>query len=115
MRIDDELLRNLGQDGWDGLRADPDRFQRDMAQLLTEARDEAAPIAAVFAGPEGTKALAWLVKKTLLRPPTEQEQTAKTCEEYAILKARREGQNGVIWMILQAIDVARGEATGGET
>jgi len=68
-------------------------------------REEAAVVQAALATPDGARFIDWLAKNTLLRPPTDQELNPGNAESYAIAKARREGQNGVLFMILQALQV----------
>jgi len=77
--------------------------QREQAQH--KMREEAAVVQAALATPEGARFIDWLAKNTLLRPPTDQELNPANAESYAIAKARREGQNGVLFMILQALQV----------
>ena len=107
-------LDQLSSVGWGGLEFDDNQFSADMQKLMEEAVLEAQPIGQLFSTPEGEKVLQWLVQKTIMRPPLPEEVAAKTLEEYALLKARRDGQNGVVFMILHAIQVAKGEASEGE-
>lgn len=57
--------------------------------------------------------LVLLLRKTLLRGPSIEEQTAATAEAYAIAKARREGENGIVLMLMSAL--ADDGDTDGET
>ena len=115
--VRDDVLGRISRDGWDGLRFDDDVLARQMQKLREEARAEAAPIAAVLDSDGGRALIDWLVKKTLLRPPSDEEQVASTVEQLGIQKARRDGQNSVVWMLLQVMQAARGEQpiSGGET
>jgi hypothetical protein len=105
--LQEQLEQILKTPGWASLENLTGKAAGDQGRLMEEARAEASLVAAALTTPEGQKFLAWLLQKTLLRPPAEQELTAATAEVYAIAKARREGQNGVAFMILHALDVAR--------
>jgi hypothetical protein len=96
--------------GWGSLEDLQSKAAGDQAKLMDEARAEAALVHAALSTDEGQRFLAWLLQKTLLRPPAEQEMAAISVEAYAIAKARREGQNGIAFMILHALDVARDAA-----
>jgi len=102
------LLSKIAMSGWDGLdnaealmRAAGEREGRQ------DAEKRAADVAVVRAALDteaGHALMAWLMKKTVLRPPSDIEfQAAKTAEAYAIAKARREGQNGIVFMLLEAL------------
>jgi len=108
------LFDQLATDGWNGIDVDPARFNADMEAMALEALNEALPVAELFATPAGQQVLLWLMQKTILRPPSDEERCAKSAEEFAILKARRDGQNGVIFMILQALQVAEGGKAAGQ-
>ena len=106
------FLNGMSQDGWVGLEVDHDRLSADMKRIAEEAVREAMPIAQVFGTPEGQQVLYWLMAKTILRPPTAEENEIKTAEEFAMLKKQKDGQNGVIFMILHALQVAHGNKPG---
>lgn len=109
-----EMLGGLAREGWGGMEPDPKALQRDIENMRARALAEAVPVARLFATPEGQQVLFWLVRVTLLRPPEPEEQAAfKSADEYALRKARREGQNGIVFMILQAMQTAAGEPTEG--
>ena len=104
-----EMLEQVMQTpGWGAFENLSGKAAGDHKRLMDEATEEAAVVQAALSGPEGQRFLAWLMRKTLLRPPGDQELGAATAEAYAIAKARREGQNGLVFMILQALEVARG-------
>lgn len=108
-------IEKLDLAGWAGLRQGDINHEALRQQMMVEAQSEAAIVAACFATPAGHACLDWLVAKTLMRPPSDQEFAATSVEQYALLKARREGQNGVIYMILNAIATAKGtELVGGD-
>lgn len=110
-----DLLGDFAVEGWSGLSANPDRMAQQNAELVREALTEAEPIATLFASDAGKAVLKWLVRKTIMRPPSALETQASDPHAYALAKARREGQDAVVWMILSALQVARGEeAMGGD-
>lgn len=78
---------------------------------MDAAKQEAGLVAAALTTPERQLFPSWLVGKTLMRPSAEGTLAAATAEAYAIAKARREGQNGLVFMILHALEVAR-DGTG---
>lgn len=104
-----DRFAQMAMDGWDGIATDDHggALQADMQKVMNEALREAIPIADVLETPEGQHMLRWLISKTLTRPVSELEANAKTIEEYALLKARREGQNGVVMMLMQTLHVAK--------
>jgi hypothetical protein len=109
--LQEQIEQILKTPGWGAFENLSDKAAGDQARLMDEARVEANLVAAALTTPEGQRFVAWLLQKTLLRPPAEQELTAATAEAYAIANARREGQNGVTFMILHALDVARDART----
>ena len=116
----DMLEQAFNTPGWGAFEDLTKKAAGDQARLMDAAQVEAITVAAALETPEGKRFLAWLTEKTLLRPPAEQELAPRSAELYAIAKARREGQNGVVFMILHALDVARGsgerrEACTGKT
>ena len=106
----DELISQLGTDGWGGIEGASSKLDADMTRLKAEAVREAQPVAAALATPEGRYLLHWLIRKTLLRPPSDEEVMAKTAEDYTIRAAQRRGQNQIVFMLLHALQVAAGEA-----
>ena len=104
---EDLIEQALATQGWGAFTDLTKKAAGDTKRLMDEARAEASVVAAALGTPEGRRFLHWLMQKTLLRPPAEQEFTAASAEQYAIAKARREGQNGVAFMILHALDTAQ--------
>lgn len=102
-----KLLRGVLDNGWDGIEnagqkaADFGRVDRLRRQ--EEAEREARIVRQALATPAGQALLELLLGKTILRGPSEEELTAKTAEAYAIVKARREGQAGVVFMLLNML------------
>lgn len=109
----DAVRSVLESGGWAALdnvgKNQADIFKRELA----DAREKAHVVADALQGENGAKFLEWLLTNTILRPPSPIELGATTAESYAIAKARREGQNSIAFMILQALDVARGAKTTG--
>ena len=103
----EDMMRKLGAGGWAGF--DEEAMAKVQAGELRAERDqmlaEAAVVRRCLANPEGEAFLLWLLKKTLMRPPNAQEQAPSTAEMYAIAKARREGQNAILFTILDALAV----------
>lgn len=109
-----QMAADLFEGGWDGLEVDREAFGADVQKLIDAARAEAHPVAELFGSPLGRHVLLWLVRKTLLRPPSAEMQAATTPEAYALAAKARESQNAVVWMILSALQAAHGEKTGGK-
>lgn len=105
----DGLLHDLGMDGWGGLENIGVKAEAERQRIMIDARAEASIVTDVMKTPEGKRLLEWLVKRTLLRPPSDIEQQAGDIHAYALAKARREGQNGVVFMLLSAISTANGD------
>lgn len=99
--------------GWDALDIDRQSLSLDAQKMIAAAVEEAVPVAKLFASEDGQRVLHWLMRKTLLRPPSVEQRMAQSPEAYALAAARREGQNGVIFMILHALQVAHGETAAG--
>lgn len=107
-----DMMGGLMREGWAGIEADPRQFDAQMKRAYDRAMEEALPVAKLFEGELGERVLLWLMLATLLRSPSPEEQAVRSAEEYAIMKARREGQNSVVFMILAAIRTARQEKEG---
>jgi hypothetical protein len=107
--ITEELIEQaLATPGWAAFEDLTKKAAGDAKRLMDEARTEANIVGAALATPEGRRFLHWLIRKTLARPPAEQEMAAaSSAEAYSIAKARREGQDLIVFMILHALEVAR--------
>lgn len=104
-----DMFGGFAGDGWQGLDVDPKRLEQQVREQLAQTIDEAQGSGVgVLDTPQGRRLLWWLATKTVLRPPTPEEQMVKTAEHAAILKGRRDGANGVFWMLLHALQVSRG-------
>ncbi len=108
-----EIFGQLSSEGWGGIDVKPDQLQRDVQKMVAEAYEEAIPVAATFSTPAGQKTLLWLLRKTIFRPPSDQQNNASTAEALAMQAARRDGQNAIVFMILHALQVANGEQSKG--
>lgn len=106
----EKLAREIAQGGgWNMLEKAGQNFQADMAQQRADLMAQAADLAAPFRTAAGEKALLMLLKATWARPLAKPIE-GYTLEQQALYAARREGQNEIVAMILNAIDIARGEA-----
>ena len=104
--VRDTILSSLSEQGWGALSDLGNSFDESQKRLLSEMREEADVVAKVFDNDAGRDFLVWLVRKTLMRPPSELEANASTIEDYALRQARRNGQNAIVFMILSALNVA---------
>lgn len=107
----DAMLELLGKQGWDLF--DPkaqQSMQSDMRRQADQLLAEAATLAAPFANDAGRRCLDMLVQRTLLRPlvPVHGGAEPMTAEAYGLYAARREGQNQIVAMILNAIAADKG-------
>lgn len=108
----DHMFNAFAKDGWDGIAAVQAKA-REMASAENEQGQAARQreldiIARVFGSPDGAALLQLLVKKTIWRSASVDEREAKTVEQYALAKAKREGQNDVVFMILAMLRAAHG-------
>lgn len=107
-----EIVGRFLQDGWAGIdnageRANDARMQATSAQREEYMR-RARVIEKALGDDDGKAALAVLVEMTMIRPPSEEEVAARTAEHFAILKAMRDGQANIVFMIFEMLRVARG-------
>lgn len=111
------MLARMAGGGWkdlEGLQAGFDDATRQVTDAEQAELDrQAALVARVFATPDGQDLLTLLLCKTLLRPPAEDERAAQTAEAYAIARARREGQDSVVFDLLGLIQRASGKPQNG--
>lgn len=101
------IMRSMATGGWDALNNLGGEVSQAAGAELDEAKRQSELVRKFFATEAGGQFLEWLIGKTLLRPPGPAEE-AVTAEAYAIAKARREGQNGIVFMILQALNFKPG-------
>lgn len=108
MTITQSLIEQaLQSQGWAAFEGLGERAAADKKRQDEQERTEAAIVHAALSTPEGEKFVLWLMQKTLLRSPGDAELGARTAEAYAIAKARREGQNQIVFTILTALEKAR--------
>ncbi|WP_414462953.1 hypothetical protein [Hyphomicrobium sp. DY-1] len=102
--FDLDMLNTLAAGGWSELENLQERFGKQAREQGHAENEEIKRQAAIFARTFGTEdgrlALDLLVKMTLLRQPGDDERGAQTAEAYAIAKAKRDGQNSIIFMLL---------------
>lgn len=118
----EKMLGAIAGGGWDDLENVGDRFAK-MAREQGEAERQeierqAAIVHAALSTEEGAQLLDLLLQFTLMRQPEDNERTAVTADAYAIAKAKREGQNSIVFLLLARLQQARGQEvkkqTGGE-
>lgn len=111
------LMDQLGASGWDGIDGSDGgeagaqlRDAHAVAQRLEDAerRRQARVFADCFQTDAGQRCLELLRQKTVLRPPTAEELAATKVQAFALLQARRQGAANVVFMIENALDIARG-------
>jgi hypothetical protein len=95
----------LGPEYTDDLRA---LNKASAEQDEAERRRQAKVVLDALGTPAGKLFLEWLLMKTWLRPRSAEEVGATTAEHYAILKAKREGADSIVLVIIEALDAARG-------
>lgn len=98
------IMKQLNTGGWDALNNIGESPQLQLAKQMEDAQREARIVMECFGTAAGQQCLEWLIKKTLLRGPNAEQQGAVTAEHFAIASAKREGQNNVVFMILQALN-----------
>lgn len=99
-----DMLSKIAGGGWadlDSMSASLEQQHRAVSSEEKRIADEqAAIVQAALSTDSGKALLDLLIRKTILRPPGDLELGAVTAEAYAIAKAKREGQNNVIFMLL---------------
>lgn len=102
---EDFLNRAMKSEGWGTF----ENLQGKIAELndaqAEQAEKEATIVKAALGTAAGQQFLNWLISKTLLRSAGEDELHPRTGEHYMISKAKREGQDQVVFMILQALNL----------
>jgi len=100
----EQILETIAGGGWSELDGLGDKFGKMAREQGAAERQEIERQTAIFVETFGTdagkKALDILLRMTLLRQPDEAETAATTAEGYALAKARREGQNSIVFMLL---------------
>ncbi|MBJ7535290.1 hypothetical protein JDN40_14355 [Rhodomicrobium vannielii ATCC 17100] len=106
-----EILSKFTGGGFDALDVPTlaNAAKQQLEGQITMAREEAEIARAMYRTPEGRRYIEWLIGKTLMRPPSEDQNSATTMEHCALLAKKREGQNSIVHMTLAAIRFAEGE------
>jgi hypothetical protein len=101
------LLKGVMSDGWAGIENAGKRAAElgaeDQARRTEHALREARIARAALTTPEGQALLLLLLEKTILRGPSEEELMPRSLDLYAVAKAKREGGNGVVFMLLNML------------
>lgn len=103
----EEMLQKMSSAGWDGLRVDPSATARQFNDSIERQVEEVRPIARFLMTPDGQRFMAWLATKTVWRSEDETHQAMEP-GRYGLEAARRNGQNGVFFMLVQVILQAGG-------
>lgn len=117
----DKMIESALGGGWAGIedagKTASLMHKEESRRAREEAKRQAAIIVKCFSSKAGRAALKLLIEKTLFRPQSLEERTAKTADHSAILASRREGQRDVVFMILDMFRVHAGEDPqhGGDT
>ena len=103
----EDRLRRIAEGGWDSFE-EADAVTREAAKVRAakdsaRARENQRIVRAALTTPDGKALMAWLEANTILLPPQADELNAATAEAYAIAKARREGQNAIIFKLREML------------
>ena len=104
------IVNQLQTGGWAAFDNIGQGMAENLARMKDEAEREARVVQACFETPQGQACLQWLIEKTLLRGPNQDEAGAVTAEHFALASAKRFGQNSVVWMILTAMNYKENQA-----
>lgn len=100
------MVDQFSSEGWAGLEM-PDGAQDERIKRMMEAaRLQAEPIATALRSDAGQFLLKWIVLQTLFLPPTDEDQTCQVGDRMIYLKGLRDGNCGVAWALLKALQVA---------
>jgi hypothetical protein len=97
------LMDGVKTGGWEGLENFGKNAKEAAVRMREQAEREARIVQETFSTPSGQQCLEWLIKMTLLRGPNQEELAATTAEAFAIANARRQGQDQIVFTILQAL------------
>jgi hypothetical protein len=98
------IMNRLKTEGWAAFENMGQDAAETAARMRDEAEREARIVQACFGTEAGQACLEWLIKKTILRGPNQEEIGATTAEHFALASARHLGQDLTVWMILQALN-----------
>lgn len=118
----EKILGEIAGGGWRDLEGFNEKFGKMAREQGAAERQEkerqAAIVYAALSTEAGKQLLDLLLQFTLMRQPEDNERTAVTADAYAIAKAKREGQNSIVFLLLARLQQARGQEvkkqTGGE-
>jgi hypothetical protein len=111
----DKLLEQLGHGGWGDLEDIEKRAAGDAKASREKALQMARTVEACFSTRAGKEVLEWLCQATIYRRGAWQGQSFEALDKITGYGLFREGQNSLVWMILDAMAAARGEQpSGGE-
>lgn len=96
-------LDRISGEGWSGLELNKPVSDQAAVALHKAMLAEAAIVADMVATPEGRRFFDWLLMRTVLCTPTEQQQQAQAIEAYAIASARRDGMQSIVFSMLAAM------------
>jgi hypothetical protein len=109
----DQLLKQIAGGGWSELDNAAATLSKMTDEQSKAEREEIERQAAIIAGALGTadgKALIELLLQiTIMRQPDDIERGAQTADAYAIAKAKREGQNSIVFFLLARLQQKRGQ------
>jgi hypothetical protein len=107
------VLDRLSRGGWNSLEAAQGEFDAEAKRIGNEAKIEhdrqAAIVVAALGTPEGKALLDLLILKSLLLPLSDFERGAQTAEAYALAKAKREGRESIVLMLIGMLQYAAGQ------
>lgn len=108
-----QLLEQMAGGGWADLEDMPARAKKIAdAQGQVERQEierQAAIVASALSTADGKALLELLINITVLRQPDDVERGATTADAYAIAKAKREGQNSILFFLLARLQSHRGQ------
>lgn len=110
----DQLLKQFGGDGWDGLKAMDNATAGAGNEQGSRRRETALLFDQVFSTPQGRQVLEILREGTILRdmlPPQVAAQVPVTFENIAPYVTFRAGQNAVVRQIETMLSIAAEKAT----
>lgn len=113
------MMERIAQGGWaslDAAHSDIDQAAKRLGgEQKIEQDRQAAIVAKVLATEDGRALLNLLLEKSLLAPQSDAERAAQTAEAYAIAKAKREGRDSIVLMLIGMLQYAAGQKDVVET
>lgn len=109
----EKMLGAIAGGGWNDIENVGDRFGKMVREQGEAERQEierqAAIVHAALSTEAGKQLLDLLLQFTVMRQPEDNERAAVTADAYAIAKAKREGQNSIVFLLLARLQQARGQ------